>query len=393
MTRILMVAYAQFFNDARIKAYVHDWLESGAAVDVFCLHDPESGDVSLPQLRVRALQTKYQGQSAWRYVLSYAQFWIRAYRAVRRAIREAPYQVYHVHNMPDALVFCIPARRRRGGQLILDMHDVMLAAVLSKFHGIQRWVFYPLVWIQTWLSVRWADALIHADHSQMDLLAEYGIRHPRRMVYLNLPQSRWFRRRAPTPPHNPIRVVYHGSITERAGLDLAIEAIRAVNPRIPMTLTLIGDGEMRSRLETLCRQTGLLNQIVFFKDFMRVEDLQQELEQYDLGIVANRKSIMSARCMLPVKLMEYLRIGIPVIAPDLPVIRRYFTEAMVCYFEPDNVQDLARALETMASHPSRWPTMIRAADSFFEQYSEQRQSAAYRELALGGGVATPRASS
>ncbi len=383
MTRVLMLAYAQFFNDARIKAYVHAWLDAGATVDVYCLQDPPSTEPASRGLRVWALQPKYQGRSALRYLLSYAQFAARAHRMVRRAVRETPYDVYHVHNMPDALVFCIPGRRRRKGRLILDMHDVMLAGVLSKFTGFKRAVFYPLVWLQSWLSVRRADALIHADHSQMDLLAEYGIHHPRRMVYLNLPDSRWFHRRPPRPSHHPARIVYHGSITHRSGLDLAAEAVALANSRTPMTLTLIGDGELRPRLERRCREAGWMNRLVFFKDFMRVEDLQAEIEQYDIGVIANRRSLMSERCMLPVKLMEYLRIGLPVVAPDLPVIRRYFNDTMVRYFEPDNVEQLADALVKLAARPEEWPQRIEAADEFFATYSEERQKAAYLALAQG----------
>ena len=391
MTRVLMLAYAQYFNDARIKAYVHAWLDRGAEVDVFCLQDPPSPAPRPKGLRVIPLQPKYQGKSALRYVLEYGRFLWRARRAVSQVLRRNAYDVFHVHNMPDALVFCIPGRRRRRGRLILDMHDVMLAGVLSKFEGLKRWLFYGPVWLQSWLSVKWADALIHADHSQQALLQEYGIHHPRRLVYLNLPDSRWFHRRPPTPPHEPIRVVYHGSITTRSGLDLAAVAVAKVAPRLPMTLTLIGDGELRRPLEEQCRREGWLNRWIFFKDFMQVEDLQAEIEQYDIGIVANRRSLMSERCMLPVKLMEYLRIGLPVVAPDLPVIRHYFDERMIAYFRPDDPDDLARTLEALARAPDRWPAMIRASDEFFDTYSESRQREAYLALALGHADLTAKA--
>lgn len=381
MTRVLMLAYAQFFNDARIKAYTYAWLDVGATVDVFCLEDPPSETSFPPGLRVISLLKKYQGQSALRYLLSYARFAVRAYRAIRRANRRNPYAVFHVHNMPDALAFCIPARRR--GALLLDMHDVMLAGVLAKFQGLKRRLFYPLVWLQSWASVRYADALIHADHSQQDLLAEYGIHHPNRMVYLNLPDSRWFHRRSLTPPRQPLRLVYHGSITTRSGLDLAVEGVAAAAHEIPMTFTLIGDGELRPRLETLCRERGYLNRLIFFKDFMPVENLQAEIEQYDAGLIANRRNLMSERCMLPVKLMEYLKIGLPVVVPDLPVIRRYFSDAMVYYFQPDNVESLSAVLKTMARSADRWRDMRRAVDAFFESYSDERQKLAYRASALG----------
>jgi glycosyltransferase involved in cell wall biosynthesis len=92
---------------------------------------------------------------------------------------------------------------------------------------------------------------------------------------------------------------------------------------------------------------------------------------------------MSERCMLPVKLMEYLRVGLPVVAPDLPVIRRYFSDAMVSFFRPDDVADLSRAIEELARAPEGWSERARAAEAFFEEYSEKRQKDMYREFALG----------
>lgn len=384
MKRAMMIAYAQYFNDARIKSYVHAWLDRGAAVDVLCLRDPEvvaTGRDEGPEFH--AWLDKYQGESALRYSLSYFRFFVGARKRVRQLLTQRPYDAIHVHNMPDALVFCVSRGRRwrrRYRVLILDMHDVMPAAVMTKFSGWRQRLWFTAVWWQTKLSARRADLLIHADHSQMDLLAEYGIAHPRRMVYLNLPDPRWFHERPPRPPGSPIRVVYHGSITRRSGLDLAVEAVSGLAGTHAVTLTLIGDGDLRPELERRCREAGLLGRVVFFKDFMSVERLQAEIEQYDIGVVANRRSLMSERCMLPVKLMEYVKIGLPVVVPRLPVIQRYFAEDMVQYFEPDRVADLQRALRELIERPDEWSRRVERARQFFQAYSPERQQAEYFQI-------------
>jgi hypothetical protein len=45
--------------------------------------------------------------------------------------------------------------------------------------------------------------------------------------------------------------------------------------------------------------------------------------------------------MLPVKLMEYVALGIPVVAPRLRTISRYFSDDMVAFYEPEDVASLA----------------------------------------------------
>ena len=56
----------------------------------------------------------------------------------------------------------------------------------------------------------------------------------------------------------------------------------------------------------------------------------------DVGVIANRLSV-ACELMLPVKLMEYIGLGIPVIVPRRKTIQYYFSEDMVSYFEPENI--------------------------------------------------------
>jgi len=48
--------------------------------------------------------------------------------------------------------------------------------------------------------------------------------------------------------------------------------------------------------------------------------------------------------MLPVKMLECIALGIPVVAPRLKTISHYFTEEMVFFFEPDDVDSMAEAI-------------------------------------------------
>jgi glycosyltransferase involved in cell wall biosynthesis len=84
--------------------------------------------------------------------------------------------------------------------------------------------------------------------------------------------------------------------------------------------------------------------------------------------------------MLPVKLMEYLYIGIAVVAPNLPVLRRYFGSDMIEYYEPENVDDLARALVKLALDRERRELLARKAAGFFEEHSWKVQQQRYLEL-------------
>ena len=160
-------------------------------------------------------------------------------------------------------------------------------------------------------------------------------------VFLNLPDTSLFRERVNYKPSNTAKLVFHGTFAQRLGLDLVIKAVEMIGDKKDITLTLIGDGDQKEFLVQYCSQKKLLNNRVFFKPFIPVENLQAELEKYDIGIIGNRKTLIAERCMLPVKLMEYLYIGLPVIVPRLYVIQKYFSDKMVEFYEPENIQEMS----------------------------------------------------
>jgi glycosyltransferase involved in cell wall biosynthesis len=55
--------------------------------------------------------------------------------------------------------------------------------------------------------------------------------------------------------------------------------------------------------------------------------------------------------MLPVKLLDYATLGIPVIAARLRTIEYYFSNGAVEFFEPANVEDLARTITRVYRDP------------------------------------------
>ena len=349
--RILMLAYAQYYDDARIKGYVNILLENNFSVDVICLEDKFSKKLLANQKRLNIyfVQKKYQGHSKILYLINYLLFYFKATVLVTIKYFQRRYKCIHVNNQPDFLVFCALIPKIIGAKIILDMHDIMIAALIAKFNSNSKSILFKLTKMQSKISVGICDYLFCSDHSQKEFLEMNGIKKENFFVFLNLPDKKKFYKRNYLPSNSRLKFVYHGTASYRLGLDLAIEAIEKASNEINITFTIIGAiGEQKNELIELCRRKNILNNLIIFKESLPVEELQKELENYDVGLIANRRSILSEYCMLPVKLMEYTAIGIPSIAPRLKVIQRYFDDEMVAYFNPDDVCDLANTIVKMS---------------------------------------------
>jgi hypothetical protein len=100
--RVAMVAYANYFTDARIKNYVDALLDAGASVDVFAL-GKEVGSYSDGNLFVNNLRTKYWGSSSLGYIVAQLSFMVEAtWRLLMRSFG-GRYSIIHAHNTPNIL--------------------------------------------------------------------------------------------------------------------------------------------------------------------------------------------------------------------------------------------------------------------------------------------------
>jgi glycosyltransferase involved in cell wall biosynthesis len=95
----------------------------------------------------------------------------------------------------------------------------------------------------------------------------------------------------------------------------------------------------------------------------------------DLGVVGNRRSAATDQ-MLPVKLMEYVALGIPTVVPRLRTIEYYFSDDMVAYYEPENVQSLADSIYRLCCQPALRSRQAEQARKFLREYGWDRQGAA-----------------
>jgi len=385
--RVAMVGYTFYESDARLKMYVEYLVNSGYHVDVIALEDPHCAP---PQNTehvsfYRPRQRKFERQGMVEYIVDYVSFTLAcAVILLKHHLAGRRYDVVHVNNMPNFLLFAALPIRLLGARTILDVHDTMpeILEVRSRSKRLKWYV--ACLKFEEWLCLKLADVVITSEHTKRERLVENGLDRRKSTVLLNLADPGLFPERSvPQTAHSsggPFRIVFHGTLTWRLGVDTAIRAIALARKHIPLIrFEITGDGEQRAELMELAKELGVDSLVQFSDGFVPVEALAGRLAGADLGVMASRVN-KATDLMLPVKLLEYVQMGIPCIVVPTKSITHYFAEPSVKFVPPDDPASLADAIVNLFRHPEKRHDMARTARAFYKTYNFGRQRETYMQI-------------
>src|ERR1700694_4211895 len=390
---ILHLAFCHYPSDPRVKREAQALRALGRRVTVSALRNSghpaaERCDGVLAR-RVPVRKTRRGFGGALRHSLP---FTCRCRRLVAGHPRLRQVRVVHVHTLPDFLVWAALPARRRGARLVFDMHEIFPEFARAKFGGLLgRGLEVAARAIERWAR-RAADLTITVNAPIDALLGRRPIGRPRR------PERRLTIQNTADPtdlgnglrPRQqaavPLQLVYHGTLTELYGLDIAIRGVAELRRRgVAVGFSIIGDGPARESLVLLAASLGIADQ-VRLEGPLPAAALAARLEAYDAGVVPTRLDGMT-RYSLSNKLLEYVHLGIPILAARLPSYADYLAEDAAWYWTAGDPVDLARAIvDFAASAPAERRQRAQPARAGLEQFGwpheRDRLLAAYRELLL-----------
>jgi len=171
-------------------------------------------------------------------------------------------------------------------------------------------------------------------------------------------------------------MMYHGSILERNGLDLAIEALTAIRSEIPTAeLRIYGDATpFLDVVMGAARKNGVDDAVRYFGG-KTPEEIAAAIDECDVGIIPNRRSIFT-EINTPTRIFEYLSRGKPVIAGRARGVQDYFADDALFFFELGDVGDLARTMIHVFRHPEDVEKVVRRGQDTYRthRWSEERRA-------------------
>jgi glycosyltransferase involved in cell wall biosynthesis len=395
-------------REPRVEREAQALVAHGYEVDVICLRDAGEpaqavvGGVSVHRLPVR----RHRGGAPALQLAEYLSFFFLAMVRLARLHLRHRFEVVQAHNLPDFLVFAAALPKLSGARVVLDIHDLMPEFYVSRFRGGMRSLPVRLVLLQERLACRFADHVITVTELWRQTLIARGVPAQKVSVVMNVADGRIFSRApdlaravgeerlypsAAAEPDDGFRLIYHGTLTRRYGIDTAIRAVETARHAVPgLHLTVHGSGEARDELAQLVDDLDLEQHVTITSHYIPTPEMPAFIRRAHLGVVPYRRDIFTDG-ILPGKLLEYIALGVPVVAARTPVIESYFDENMLQFFEAEDHHALAAAIVALHADRQRLAGLAQSADRFNQRHSWQQVSAAYIELVdrLHTGGAAP----
>ena len=386
-----MVVFAHYpASETRVHREAEALLNRGYEVDIICLREfgmrPEAAFEIVDRARVYRLPVSrfYGGVGYFRQFVEYMAFFLLVMLTLTWLHLRRRYATIQVHNLPDFLVFAAWFPKLLGATLILDLHDLMPEFFAARSgRSIKSWLVRLVIW-QELLSCRFADQVITVTQLWRQTLIRRGLPQSKVSVVMNVPDDLVFRRngRPTSRGDSTFRLFYHGALAKHNGVDLILGAVARLQNECPNLHLCIHSGvtgHQKDELVALANRLGITDRVDFSGELLAVSELPKLIGTADVGLVPYRNDVF-ADGILPTKLMEYVALGLPVIAARTSAIATYFDDTMVQFFQPGDVEDLTRSIRNLYHDRERLRELARNAEHFNRQHNWTTEGASYVAL-------------
>jgi len=376
--RIAMVVFSYYPGDPRVRREAEALVESGIAIDVFCLRDDsELKREIVNEVDVYRLPLRRKRGGKLRYFCNYTYFIFLAFAILSVLHIRKKYSLVHVHNMPDILVFSALIPRLCGSKVILDLHDPVPEIYMTKYSVSASYLVVRLLIFFEKLSIWFSSLVLTPNIAFRDLFVSRGCPESKIRIVMNSPDEKIFSFSSKCNKNEDVNngqfsLMYHGTMVERHGLDIALKTLNKVRDKIPnIIFHVYGKGEFVESFLMRIEQFGL-DDIVFYHGQVSHETIAKEIESIDVGLIPNKKGPFT-NINMPTRIFEYLCKGKPVIAPRTKGILDYFDEESLYLFEPGSAESLADVILDVYNNPERRCSVLARGISIYQKYRWQVQ--------------------
>jgi glycosyltransferase involved in cell wall biosynthesis len=305
-----------------------------------------------------------------------------------RLHQEEPFDLVHVHSLPDFQVFSTLLLKLQGVPVLLDLHEAMPEILRARFRlGSGAFLTRAAIVLEA-ISCRYADHIVAANDGIRGALIGRGVPGQKvTTVYTvgdvqsELPNPNNLRREMGLPI-GPL-IVHAGGINPERDLETLVRSIGELASTTDVHLVIAGNGDPDyvASIRDLVAELGLSPRVHFLGRVPRTQALAL-MSLSTVGLVTAESNPLTELAW-PTRIVEFARLGKPLVMPNLRFIRETLGTA-ARYYAPGDPSDLSRVLQAALYKPelsaSSAAEVKEVADRFNSSRSRERFVSVCRNL-------------
>lgn len=343
---LLLVENLPISRDHRLRKQAAALVESGFSVTVVCRKDPDNHKVDGVVLREYASPPEGDGKLAYLYEY----FWslLMASWCILSCLFAEGFDVIQVASTPDIYFLITLPLRAFGKAVVFDARDLS-PEIYARRYGRKGGAVLRVLRALEWVSYRTAKEVIAVNTSVAQVAVKRcGVPAERVIIVGNGPALRDLTVTSSSERGERLLCCWIGLIGPQDGVDLALRAIaQLVHERglVDTTYVFAGAGDALKSLRELAAALDL-EKWVSFPGWADQDEVAEILRSADIGLEPNLEDFVS-----PVKVMEYMAYGLPVVAFELLETTKILGGGGL-YASPGDISGFADCIEALLADPA-----------------------------------------
>ena len=357
LPRVLMLLEnAPFLLDSRVYPEATTLAAAGYQVAVICpatLNEPWHAEVE--GVQVYRFSTLFNGTGLLGYLWEYGVALVATFVLSLVVLLRHGFDVIHAHNPPDTGVLIALFYKLLGKRFVYDQHDLAPEMYTTLFKGGKPWVHRILIWLEQ-LSSRQADRIVVTNESHQRMIVQRSsVPVERITVVRNGPKADVIRWVEPAPElrkPGKVTLCYVGVMGYHDGVDCLLRSLYHLVYGLERTdfhCILVGAGNAWEMMKALSVELQL-EEYVTFVGWVYPQEVSRYLSAADICLAPEPSNAYNDRCTI-IKIAEYMALGKPVVAFDLPE-HRVTAQGTALYAEPNRVESFAAQIVTLMDDPA-----------------------------------------
>lgn len=287
---------------------------------------------------------------------------VRAFRGGWQAFRLAGRtraDLYHFHD-PEFMPFALLLRWITRKPVIYDVHEDYPQHMLTKFRlpTILRCAVSWGMSVMERVCARRLPCVITATPALTERFVQMGAR--RAETILNLPSSGFLDGTADDRLPAPVDVIHVGSLSAARLAFLLAVASEVGRRRAQTGWRIVGfDDRFLGRAREMVREGGLVESVELVGKVSH-EEVGRHLRVAKVG-VNHHPAERRFQVAIPVKVLEYMAAGLPVISSEMPLLRELAGDEAIVYVDPGDRAAFVGAVLDVLSDPELSARLGKAA--------------------------------